>query len=127
MANAYFNQGNDQKALEAIEKCLNIDPESVNAFNLQGLCYLRRQDVSNGELAFQKSIELNPRNSVGYYYLGLIESQRNNLQAALEMAKKAIEKNPQFKEAYILAADIFDKMGNPDQADRFRNAVKQLN
>jgi len=90
------------------------------------MVYVRSNDATNARQIFQKAVDLNSRNSFAYYYLAVIDKSQNNLSIALENAKKAIEYNPKFKQAYELAAQIFEAQGDTNNAERYRAAMNKI-
>ncbi|NJK84316.1 MAG: hypothetical protein HC912_11565 [Saprospiraceae bacterium] len=61
---------------------------------------------------------------MAYYYLAIIDENNNNLSGALNYALKAIEVNKQFREGYQLVAQIYEKMGDNQNAARYRQAFE---
>ena len=113
-------------AKDALDKTFAIDPESLTATNYLGLYHVNRNEAELAIRAFEKAVKLQENNFFAFYYLGSLELQRNNLNVALDYAKKAVATNPRFKGAYELAASIFDRMGDPNSANAYRNAASQL-
>lgn len=126
LGRAYLQTTQLDKALNAINKALAIEPENLQATNLLALYYLRSNQVPAAQDVLLKSLEFEPRNSIAYYYLAIIDQNSNNLSGALTNALQAIEVNKKFKEGYQLAAQIYEKMGDSQNAARYMQAFQTL-
>lgn len=126
LAFCLINTGQNDLAKVALDNTFLIDPENLTAANYLGLYHINRNEIEPAIRAFERAAELQENNFFAYYYLASLELQRNNLNIALDYAKKAVATNPKFKGAYELAASIFDKMGDPGNANAYRNAASQL-
>jgi tetratricopeptide (TPR) repeat protein len=126
IANAYLSVNDAANAKPAIERYNRIVPNSYITQNLWGSYYLALNDQNNAIVSFKKSVELQPDNATGFYYLGLLYSNQNKLSDALEMAKKAVEAAPQFRPAYDLAAQIYEKSDDPGMAKAYRDAAQKI-
>lgn len=126
LARCYMQLNQLPQVKEAAEKALAIEPENLQAVNLLGLYYLRVNDINAAEKLLLNSLEFEPKNSVAFYYLAIIEEGKNNLSKALDYAKKSIDFNNKFKEGYQLVAQLYEKMGDTQNAARYNQAVSQL-
>ncbi|NJL75747.1 MAG: tetratricopeptide repeat protein [Saprospiraceae bacterium] len=126
LAKCYMQLNQLPQAKEAAQKTLAIEPENLQAINLLALYHLRANEGAEAEQLLLNSLEFEPRNSVAYYYLGIIEEGRNNLSKALEYAKESVKYNNKFREGYQLAAQIYEKMGDSQNAAVYNQAAAQI-
>lgn len=126
LAFCYINTGQPEQAKQALDQTFATDPDNLSAANYLGLYHINRNETELAIRAFERATKLQENNFFAYYYLATLEFQRNNLNIAVDYAKKAVATNPGFKGAYELAASIFDKMGDPNSANAYRNAAANL-
>lgn len=94
LAAGYFEQGQTQVALEEVAQALASDPNSVDAYNLQGLIHMRLDDPARAEDSFRRAIVINPRDgNVRHNYAWLLCQQQRygdaNQQFAAALAAPA--------------------------------------
>ncbi|MCP3931974.1 MAG: tetratricopeptide repeat protein [Bacteroidetes bacterium] len=126
LANANLNLNRSDQVIQAANQALKIAPENLNALYMQGMAYLRKNDLGNALKSFQKTIQVNNEYVYGYYYLGLIYQQQNDLVAALKNALKSVELSPRFKAGYELVGNIYQQQGDPQNAGRYFEAASKL-
>ncbi len=126
LARGYLQTNQTAKAKDAATRALAIEPENLQATNLLGLYYLRSNQIALAQDIFIKSLVFEPRNSLAYYYLAIIDENNNNLSGAINYVLKAIDVNKQFREGYQLAAQIYQKMGDNQNATRYQQAFESM-
>lgn len=126
LAQAYLQTQKMEEAANAAKAALEIEAENLQAMNLLALYYLRTNQIAPAQEILNRSLEFEPRNSVAYYYLAIIDQNSNNLSLALERALKSIEVNNKFREGYQLVAQIYEAMGDQQNAQRYLQAFQKL-
>ncbi|MEM8523733.1 MAG: phospholipid carrier-dependent glycosyltransferase [Bacteroidota bacterium] len=126
LTQAYLQTQQMEKAAEAANKALAIEEENLQAMNLLALYYLRTNQIAPAQEVLNRSLEFESRNSVAYYYLAIIDQNNNNLSSALERALKSIEVNNKFREGYQLVAQIYEALGDQQNAQRYQQAFQTL-
>ncbi len=92
---AYAQDGQEEKAIEAYEKCIQIQPESGPAYFYLGAVYEQSGRRERAYQALKKSVELDDTNSGALNYLGYMYAEDAiNLEQAEELIKKALEIEP---------------------------------
>jgi tetratricopeptide (TPR) repeat protein len=86
-------------ALENVNKAIELDPKSSDAYVSQGVGYFYLPPAFGGgvEVAlkdFQKAIELNPRSAEAYTWLGVALRKANRPAESRKAFEKALELNP---------------------------------
>jgi arylsulfatase A-like enzyme/Flp pilus assembly protein TadD len=102
---AYWNTGQDTKALDALENALDLDKGYANVYANLGAVQLsiffknknqtyHRQAQEN----YRKALELDPQHVAAYNGLGYIYREAGKLTKAIEFWEKAMALNPGFSE-----------------------------
>jgi TolB-like protein len=82
------------RALEAAERAVRLDPENQASQGALGLTYLLRGDHERGTVAVAKAVELNPNNSTWLAALGAWLSVRGDFERGMPLAQRALALNP---------------------------------
>jgi len=105
--NKYFTLGNDytkkkeyDKAIEAYQKAIEINPNNAWAYNNMGLCFYHKKEYDKAIEAYQKAIELDPNYARAYNNMGLCFYHKKEYDKAIEAYQKAIELDPNYAKAY---------------------------
>ena len=114
---ATFNKGDLQGAMKIVNEVLKAGSDNTNAYFLRGLIFAGLNDYDAAIADETKAIELSPtvasiyyqRSSMYYKYYS--RSHDNVMKFALPDANQAIKLKGDYKEAYLLRAEI-----NSDQA-----------
>ena len=123
---AYLNLNQPQPAKAPLDKALEITPENQNALNFLGYYHFVTNQHNEARTVLTRAIDLHSTNVTAMLYLGRIEALAQNYPKALEYANDCINTNANFGQCYQLAADVYDAMGDPANAQAYRNALSQL-
>jgi adenylate cyclase len=102
---------NAEKAGQASEKAIALDPDSSEAHASRGLALRINEEYAKAEREFEKAIELNPNLFEAYYYFGLVWSSEGKFEKAADMYLKAMEINPADYQAPIFLAQAYASLG----------------
>jgi len=98
---AYFNKGDFDKALEALEKARSIDDEYAVVFRNLGNVYLSKflksrdpGDLDRTIQNYEKAVELEPEYASAYNSLGVAYREAGRLGDAMRCWEKALELRP---------------------------------
>jgi cytochrome c-type biogenesis protein CcmH/NrfG len=84
LANAYFYSGSPDKAIDALNRALQVDPKFANAlFNLGALKWQVRGDSAGAIAAWQKLLKTNPNHPKRREVEAMIERVRQQKKAAV--------------------------------------------
>jgi tetratricopeptide (TPR) repeat protein len=96
MAAAAIERRDTGKAMELLNKAIELKPESAEAFHYRGMVKTQQKDFQGGIADLEKAIELDPSRAYSHYYLGLAyngvkrpDKMAEHLQAFLKMAPDA--------------------------------------
>lgn len=102
-------------ALKNSQKSVELDPKNLDYLHLLGKVYLSSKLTDSAIQTYQKIVELDTTNMEALFTLGYLYEQENPLQA-LETYKKIISiAGPEWS-ALVRMADLYDRMGNIDEA-----------
>jgi len=82
------------RALEAAERAVRLDPENQVSQGALGMTCLLRGEGERGKVAAYRAIELNPNNATWLGLLGSHLTQHGDFERGVPMARKALELNP---------------------------------
>ena len=120
------NRSNAEKAREASEKAVELDPDSGEARASRGLSMFINEEYAEAESEFEKAIELNPNLFEAYHYSGLAYSSQGNFEKAAQMYLKAAEVNPADYQARMFLAQAYCSMGRKHDEMKARLSCLEL-
>jgi tetratricopeptide (TPR) repeat protein len=95
VARLYLQENNDEKALEYVQKAIQLEPKLASNYLLLGKVYLRTADLAKAVVALKQSVDLDPADAAPYHllfrtYLKLkMPAEAKWAQAQFEEVKKA--------------------------------------
>jgi len=126
LGSIYLNQSNFAEAIPYLNKAIQFDPDNQqNTVNL-ALAFANTGRMSQAQLLLQEMVEDNPSSFLGYYYLALFEMNANKHSSAARYIEQCIKARPNFRQAYLLGAQIYQKIGDQARAQYFTNIANQL-
>lgn len=99
IASIYIQQGNDEKAIEAIEAAKAADPDNLALLQAEADVYYRMGDKEKYIELMQKMVKDNPNDPNVYYNLGVAYAELKKNEKAVEYYKKALEIDPEMTNA----------------------------
>lgn len=104
------------KAREASERALALNPELAEAHASSGLAHLVCEEFEQAELEFNKAIELDPRLFEAYYYFARTRFHQGDMEAAASLFAQAASVNPEDYQSRLLRVQILRGAGRVDEA-----------
>jgi tetratricopeptide (TPR) repeat protein len=93
--------GQKDKALQSINKAIEIETNSEEIWLIQGLIFLNFINSCEDAIhSFDRAIEINKNNFMAWYYRGLALTKINSFQDALISFNRAIRLNPENSDAW---------------------------
>ena len=96
LAVEYYRQGENEKALEKLERTIAAEKKFAPAYNLLGLLYQRLGQVQAAEDSFEKAIDLNESDASAFNNYGLFLCSQNRRDEAEEIFQRAAN-NPLYQ------------------------------
>ena len=97
----YIEQGNDQKAIAAMEEAKAENPNDIALLQAEADMYYRMDDMAKYREIMEQVVEQDPENPNLYYNLGVSTSELGETERAMEYYEKALELDPQMTNARI--------------------------
>jgi tetratricopeptide (TPR) repeat protein len=126
LSEAYIAVMEYQRAIEAATRCLKIYPDYDKALNLIGIAYLNQGDADKAINTFIEITRINYRFVSAYHNIGLAYIRKNDIETAKIYFKKAIEVNQNFKPSYLAMAEILNRQGLTEEANRYMQVANTL-
>ncbi len=120
-----FQAGDYPGAVEALEKCLAIKPDLVDALNRLGSSYQAMNDDAQAEAAFLRSYAVDA-NAFAAFTLARIYLAGKKLPEALDAIDKAAAKTPRESGVHNLRGVILNQMERYDEAVKSMEAAVTL-
>lgn len=118
--------GAQAEAIEAYNKCVELDPSHAAAYINLGTLYYNRQDYLLAERYYRKAIEVDPRYALAYFDLGNVLDETGRLQDAIHAYNSAIALAPTYADAHYNLALAYEKARHPRKALRHWQAYARL-
>jgi len=104
------------KAREASERALALDPELAEAHASSGLAHLVCEEFELAERDLKTAIEFNPRSFEAYYYFARTRFHQGDMDAAADLFAKAASVNPEDYQSRMLRVQILRGAGQVEKA-----------
>ena len=104
------------KAREASDRALALNPDLAEAHASSGLAHLVCEEFEKAEIEFKAAIELNPRLFEAYYYFARTRFHQGDMVAAAKLFEKAASVNPEDYQSRLLRVQILRGAGRIDEA-----------
>lgn len=125
IADCYRNTGDYVKALEFVNRALQMAPDDLDLISLRADLLGDSGDIDGAIAAWTDYIERTPDSSWGYYRRGFFEDNSDRTDAALEDYDMAIMLYPDYAYAYLGKGDMLMRLGRPEEAmDAYRKVVE---
>ena len=127
-ATFYASLGRYEEALKDLRQSIAVDGK--HSFGAKKkvadiLVIMKRDNDAINELT--EIIELDPRDDDSYRLRGSLYEKKKQFDKALSDYNKSILINPDFaRQSYLSRADLFEKMGKPDKAERDRKTATAI-
>ena len=117
----YFYQNKkDVVAIDHYKNALSVDPKNEEILYNLSQCYMDFGDVEHAKAYYNQLVSLGSKSRYAenaLYNLGYISaSYDNDGTKAIEYFSRAIKTNPGFIEAYAARGEVYEQMGNDEQA-----------
>lgn len=104
-----------QEALTALEKCIDVVPSDIYAYE-KGKLLHRLGNDRDAEQQLRTAIKLNSSNALAWLNLALVLREGNRFQDAVTVIDAMVSEQIMTEEALLLRADIFEATGDHESA-----------
>jgi len=116
-----------KKALEYLNKAIDLDPQYANAYVGRGLSYFQLKDYDRALSDLNKAIELNHSFPDAYNARSIVWNAKGEYNRAIKDCDRAIELNQRYAEAYNNRGLALKKKGEYKSAIESYNKAINLN
>ncbi len=123
-------RGEFERAVKIARQALKIDPRMPGIHTQLGRALRRLGKPREALAALEKAVEI-PTNStenlaVKYYLLGQAHQQLQQYEQAGQCFRKALQLNPGYTEACYGIATVVARLGQKDEADKYRKMFREM-
>ncbi len=116
----YANSGRDpehrQRALEASDRALELDPELAEAHVARGIALSQGERPDQAGQFFETALRLNPRLFEAHYFYARHHFTAGDAKRALEYYESAALLRPEDYQVPLLSSQIYDDLGRREDA-----------
>ena len=102
-----YRYGLKDEALKYLQRALELAPDHSPSYNLLGLIFLERGNLSQALGYYQKAVEINPEFPEALYGLGRVYEELGEKEKALTAYQRSYQLNPQPEVAFSLAKALY--------------------
>jgi len=128
---------NNDRAIDALEKCLKLEPNSAAVFNELGRNYLKLRKYKEANTSFEKAIEIEPNNRWFWHGLYDVSYQSQDYNQAIVTVLKLVTFEPNYKEdlvslymytqqydkALALINELTDTVGKSEKRENYKKEI----
>ena len=113
-------------AIANLNKAIILQPSYFDAIFKRAGLKVETADLDGAEKDYTLAQKLKPRSFKVYYNRGRTRILARNLNGAYNDLKKAINLKEDHADSYFYLAQVCDKLGEKDEAERYRNISGNL-
>jgi serine/threonine protein kinase/Tfp pilus assembly protein PilF len=114
------------KAIEMNQKALTLEPTSLDAKFGIATVYFNQRRLAESKRATEEILKENAEFYPAYIRLGMIAELSGDLDSALTYYRRAAELKPYDEDAWKFLAEIHQRLGNVDAAERVQLKVIEI-
>jgi arylsulfatase A-like enzyme/Flp pilus assembly protein TadD len=115
-ARSLSNQGNTDKAIEALDTTLEMDPGNVAALAMRAQLFTSSRRFDDARADLRHSLQIDPDSAATYALMARVEMLSGNPTGALEIARTGAAKRGAFEQLVALQANALMTLKRTDEA-----------
>jgi tetratricopeptide (TPR) repeat protein len=123
---ALIKTGQWEAALPEMQAAVVCTPNSAQLHFYAGAVHLRLKHIPEATAEFENSLKIEPDHFLANLKYGEMLFREGDATAALPKAVRAAKVNPKSAEAHAFLADVYQQLGQPQNASRERAKAAQL-
>ncbi len=124
-ANRLFDEGDTDKAIEAIRGAIAAEPENAGFYDRLGYMLLRKGLADDALTAFNTALKLKPTLRTSKTGVGLCLLKKGDLKAAEEELTAALSLNPYPSMTHYALGLVYEKMNDYERAvSQFKEGIR---
>lgn len=125
LASTYRANGDNDDALDSIQKAEKLNPLNAHAKLQKGLLAASKGDLIAAETSYQQALELKPQFTTAQVNLGSLYVSQNRFDEAIAILSSATEENPFYPQAFYNLGVAFRKLQkNREALEAYKKAVE---
>lgn len=122
---ALLRAGKPREALAELNRTIEADANSAEAFTVRGVAYFELKEYANAQLDYEQAIKLAPDSYRPHYNRALLRAAQNDLVGAIKDYSDAIRLAPDTADSYLNRGQLFVQQGQTAPAlNDFSQAIK---
>lgn len=113
---AYIESGQYDKALEATQKGIDLDPKFAGAYYNLGIIYQKMGDLDKAIAMAKKSLEIDPDLHAANSFLGTIYFENSQYEEAAKVFKRMLKAYPYLPDVHHLLGIVYAAQHHFDKA-----------
>ena len=101
---AYLRLGAHDKAFDAFDRALSMDPDNADAHNGKGIVFTHRRQYTEAVEQYQKALQLDPDRGGYHINLAITHHLQGRREEALSEYRRAVELDAAYRDQF----DIFE-------------------
>ncbi|WP_274475403.1 tetratricopeptide repeat protein [Mangrovimonas aestuarii] len=102
----YVGQGNDQKAIEAMDEARKANPEDISLLITEANINFKMGNTAEFKRLLEEATQKDPNNAELQYNLGVVSAETGDVESAKKFYQKAISLDPSYVNAQINMAAL---------------------
>ncbi len=124
---SFLVSGDYEKAIDAFDRALEINPGLPQAYLQRGAAYLRSGRKIRAIHDFDNALKINPKMPRAYLFRGIAYQKLGRNRKAIDDFDNAIEINPKMARAYFRRGLAYKALGNRQKSIEDIKTAEQLN
>ncbi|MFC1850168.1 tetratricopeptide repeat protein [candidate division CSSED10-310 bacterium] len=121
----HFKMNNNQQALPALQKCVELNPSQRDANYYLGEISNQLGDSAGAAKYLEKELELNPQNKAILIKLGLMYKKQKEYKKAIPLFEKVIEIDPDEMRAKLELAELYQASGDIKKSNALLSELEE--
>jgi lipoprotein NlpI len=124
-ANAYYEKGEYDRAIEDYDQAIRLNPKHPDAFSNRGVAYARKGDYDRAIENYNEAIRLNPKHAGALYGRGNAYRRKGDYDRAIENYDEAIQLSPKHANAFSNRGVAYARKRDYDRAiENYDEAIR---
>jgi tetratricopeptide (TPR) repeat protein len=123
---AYYRQGNLGQARDEYIREIEVNPGAPGAHNNLGLVFRDQGELGKAVLAFDRALRLDPGLREAAINLSIVLERLDREEEAVSVLERALSSAPHSWSLRTALADLYERRGRPDLAERERARADSL-
>jgi len=120
LGNSYTDVGNNEQALIALERAVEINPSLAESHTNLGNVYMKYKQLEDAMYQYQLALRINPNNAISHHNMANAYQERGWFNNAVDEYSQALELDPDFTDTYFSLAVAYAKK------EMFKRAISYL-